>query len=193
MDIAILDGDCFSLMWLKFSIENDLKMNCGLATQSESEFISAIDIENLVDGAIIHFDHKCFNTLLAINQFILKKGSSKLIVMLEVKSKDILNLMRCLGVVWVVFRGERIDLVRKLTRDAMLLIANAYVTESENHCERDLLTQREIMVMHDLLNGLTISEMAKKRFLSIKTISAHKCNAMRKIGCNKINKFFKRC
>lgn len=162
MDIAILDGDCFSLVSSKFFIENDLKMNCSLATQSESEFISVMDSGSLTNGAIIYFDHKHYNSLLAINKFVLNKGGEKLIVILEEKSRGILNLMRCLGVVWVVFRKERRDVINKLSRDVISMTDDAWITEMKKYGRRELLTQKEIMVVYDLLNGLTVSEIGKK-------------------------------
>ena len=46
----------------------------------------------------------------------------------------------------------------------------------------DALTQRENDVLMCLFNGLTISQIARLRVRSIKTVSTHKCNAMRKLG-----------
>ncbi|CND85083.1 Adenine specific DNA methylase Mod [Yersinia nurmii] len=48
MGIAILDEDCFSLISMKFFIENYLKMNCDIATQNASEFLRAIDSRYII-------------------------------------------------------------------------------------------------------------------------------------------------
>jgi two-component system capsular synthesis response regulator RcsB len=44
------------------------------------------------------------------------------------------------------------------------------------------LTRSEIDVLKHLLNGMDLQHIAKMKALSIKTVSAHKCNAMRKLG-----------
>lgn len=44
------------------------------------------------------------------------------------------------------------------------------------------LTRRENEVLRYLLNGLTLGQIAALQHRSIKTVSTHKCNAMRKLG-----------
>jgi two-component system capsular synthesis response regulator RcsB len=44
------------------------------------------------------------------------------------------------------------------------------------------LTSSEKEVLRQLFNGISMGEIARLRSLSIKTISAHKCNAMRKLA-----------
>lgn len=44
------------------------------------------------------------------------------------------------------------------------------------------LTRSEMDVLKHLLNGMDLQHIAKMKTLSIKTVSAHKCNAMRKLG-----------
>lgn len=44
------------------------------------------------------------------------------------------------------------------------------------------LTYSEKEVLKQLFNGMSLGEIARMRDLSIKTISAHKCNAMRKLS-----------
>lgn len=44
------------------------------------------------------------------------------------------------------------------------------------------LTRRESEVLRYLFNGLTLGQIATLQHRSIKTVSTHKCNAMRKLG-----------
>ncbi|MFA1240611.1 LuxR C-terminal-related transcriptional regulator [Serratia odorifera] len=55
-------------------------------------------------------------------------------------------------------------------------------TDGHGPARLEALTQRENDVLMCLFNGLSISQIARLRQRSIKTISAHKCNAMRKLG-----------
>jgi len=52
------------------------------------------------------------------------------------------------------------------------------------------LTRSEIEVLKHLLNGMDLQQIAKMKQLSIKTISAHKCNAMRKLGVHTDSELF---
>lgn len=52
------------------------------------------------------------------------------------------------------------------------------------------LTRSEINVLKHLLNGMDLQKIAQLKQLSIKTVSAHKCNAMRKLGVNTDSELF---
>ncbi|MGG6175543.1 LuxR C-terminal-related transcriptional regulator [Pantoea allii] len=50
-----------------------------------------------------------------------------------------------------------------------------------HHCTPSKLTRSERDVLRHLFNGMDLQQIARMKQLSIKTISAHKCNAMRKL------------
>ncbi|OVU34707.1 hypothetical protein BME18_16295 [Klebsiella michiganensis] len=52
------------------------------------------------------------------------------------------------------------------------------------------LTRSEIDVLKHLFNGMDLQQIAGMKQLSIKTISAHKCNAMRKLGVQSDSELF---
>jgi len=52
------------------------------------------------------------------------------------------------------------------------------------------LTPTEIEIVLDLLQGMSPQRMSQKRFVSVKTISTHKHNALRKMGLKGLNEFF---
>jgi len=52
------------------------------------------------------------------------------------------------------------------------------------------LTRSEIDVLKLLLNGMDLQRIAKMKIISIKTVSAHKCNAMRKLGVQTDSELF---
>jgi len=52
------------------------------------------------------------------------------------------------------------------------------------------LTRSEMDVLKLLLTGMDLQQIAKMKALSIKTVSAHKCNAMRKLGVKSDSELF---
>lgn len=52
------------------------------------------------------------------------------------------------------------------------------------------LTRSEIEVLKHLFNGMDLQQIARMKQLSIKTISAHKCNAMRKLDVRTDSELF---
>ena len=52
------------------------------------------------------------------------------------------------------------------------------------------ITRSETEVLRHLYNGMDLREIAQAKQLSIKTISAHKCNAMRKLGVKTDSELF---
>ena len=45
------------------------------------------------------------------------------------------------------------------------------------------LSDREFQVMHALVNGESVSAIANRLHLSVKTVSTHKTHLLRKLGC----------
>ncbi|MGP2593584.1 LuxR C-terminal-related transcriptional regulator [Serratia marcescens] len=48
----------------------------------------------------------------------------------------------------------------------------------------------ETEITLDLLQGLSPSQVARKRFISVKTVSTHKLNSLKKMELRRINEFF---
>lgn len=48
------------------------------------------------------------------------------------------------------------------------------------------LSDREFQVMQALVSGESVSEIARRLHLSVKTISTHKSNVLRKLGCSSL-------
>ena len=56
--------------------------------------------------------------------------------------------------------------------------------------DEELFTKRESDIILDLFQGISPWNVAKKRFISIKTVSAHKLNALKKIRMRNLNEMF---
>jgi DNA-binding NarL/FixJ family response regulator len=52
------------------------------------------------------------------------------------------------------------------------------------------LTPMELSIIIDLLQGISPRHVARKFFVSIKTVSTHKLNALKKLGIKRLNMFF---
>jgi two-component system capsular synthesis response regulator RcsB len=59
-----------------------------------------------------------------------------------------------------------------------------------HQCVTAKLTRSEIDVLRHLFNGMDLQQIARMKQLSIKTISAHKCNAMRKLDVRTDSELF---
>ena len=55
----------------------------------------------------------------------------------------------------------------------------------------EVLTQAELNVLKHLVKGLSVSDIAVMMHRSTKTISAHKCNSMRKLGARNDSELFR--
>ncbi len=85
--------------------------------------------------------------------------------------------------------------LEQLRREMILALAGGNVCSSGNQqnvaltnvtpcVHLDILTVCERKILTHLLNGLSVTDIATLFHRSIKTISAHKCNSMRKLGVN---------
>jgi DNA-binding NarL/FixJ family response regulator len=90
-------------------------------------------------------------------------------------------------------KGTRADVVRQALRRLAVggrfigagvadLIAKEFQATPEVPDAR-ALSDREFQVMHALVSGESVSEIARRLHLSVKTISTHKSNVLRKLGC----------
>ncbi|MGP2827023.1 helix-turn-helix transcriptional regulator [Serratia ureilytica] len=52
------------------------------------------------------------------------------------------------------------------------------------------MTPAETEIILDLLQGISPWQIARKRFVSVKTVSTHKLNALRKMEIQGLNEFF---
>lgn len=74
-----------------------------------------------------------------------------------------------------IFRGLKVysPLIDRCLKESTVQVSNAQLST---------LTRRENEVLRYLFNGLTLGQIATLQHRSIKTVSTHKCNAMRKLG-----------
>jgi two-component system capsular synthesis response regulator RcsB len=115
-----------------------------------------------------------------------------LVVLTMSTDADILREAIALGVDALLSKRDRIDLmhvavIAALAREAYLgptirtLLADAKVAQ-KLELVREILSKREVEVFTLYASGLSITEIAKQTGRSVKTISAQKCTAMKKLA-----------
>lgn len=90
----------------------------------------------------------------------------------------------------VIARGESMSDTEDFFKKAFVqkrilspkICSNLARINQNNESVTSRLTRSEIDVLKHLFNGMDLQQIAGMKQLSIKTISAHKCNAMRKLG-----------
>ncbi|HZZ13477.1 MAG TPA: response regulator transcription factor [Paraburkholderia sp.] len=128
----------------------------------------------------------------AIRQFKTRYPGVALIVLtMETEAAALQNVI-ALGVNGLVSKRDRIDLIHvavvtALARECYLgpavraLIADATVAQRIDFV-RQMLSRRELEVFTQYASGLGVTEIATRLGRSVKTISAQKCTAMRKLA-----------
>ena len=109
--------------------------------------------------------------------------------------------MIALGVDGLISKRDRIDLIHvaivtALARECYLgpavraLIADATVAQRLDFV-RELLSRRELEVLTQYASGIGVTEIAARLGRSVKTISAQKCTAMRKLALHSDAELFR--
>jgi two-component system capsular synthesis response regulator RcsB len=132
-----------------------------------------------------------------------RKRHPKVAVVVLTMETDVHALERLLslGVQSVMSKCDRIDLIHvavvsALARERYIgpavraLIAEATVAR-RLECVRELLSARELEVLKQYASGMGVTDIAERVGRSVKTVSAQKCNAMRKLGLRSDSELFK--
>jgi two-component system, NarL family, captular synthesis response regulator RcsB len=115
-----------------------------------------------------------------------------LVVLTMETEAEALQKVIALGVGAIVSKRDRIDLIHvaiitALARECYLgpairaLLADATIARRLDYI-RQMLTRRELEVLTQYASGLGVTEIALRLGRSVKTISAQKCTAMRKLS-----------
>ncbi|MEZ0602886.1 response regulator [Paraburkholderia sp. IW21] len=137
----------------------------------------------------------------AVRQFKVRYPNVALVVLtMETEAAELRKVI-ALGVDGLVSKRDRIDLIHvaivtALARECYLgpavrsLIADATVAQRLDFV-RQMLSRRELEVFTQYASGLGVTEIAARLGRSVKTISAQKCTAMRKLALNSDAELFR--
>lgn len=137
----------------------------------------------------------------AVRQFKERYPSVVLVVLTMETEAAALQEVISLGVNGLVSKRDRIDLIHvavvtALARECYLgpavrsLIADATVAQRLDFV-RQMLSRRELEVFTQYASGLGVTEIATRLGRSVKTISAQKCTAMRKLALHSDAELFR--
>lgn len=137
----------------------------------------------------------------AVRQFKVRYPDVALVVLTMETEAAALKKVIALGVDGLISKRDRIDLIQvaivtALARECYLgpavrsLISDATVAQRLDFV-RKMLSRRELEVFTQYASGLAVTEIAARFGRSVKTISAQKCTAMRKLGLHSDAEMFR--
>ncbi|HZZ02670.1 response regulator transcription factor [Paraburkholderia sp.] len=143
----------------------------------------------------------CGDGLEAVRQFKARYPDVALVVLTMETEAAALRKVIALGVDGLISKRDRIDLIHvavvtALARECYLgpavrsLIADATVAQRLDFV-RQMLSRRELEVFTQYASGLGVTEIATRFGRSVKTISAQKCTAMRKLALHSDAELFR--
>lgn len=108
-----------------------------------------------------------------------------LIVLTMVTSPSVASSLLRLGVRSVLVKTGGLEALGRSIDQAIMENISSIGDNDEKYVKRDILerlTRKEIEVLRELFNGYSVGHIARAQQRSVKTISAQKMSAMRKLG-----------
>lgn len=140
-----------------------------------------------------------------IQKFITLRSPPRIIVLVDNAHVPTLKLLRAMGIVFIVSLRDSLSNIDKLLQDSSIVrymsadlhavikaiqLAPVWAAEWDAFDGVQYLTPTETEIILDLLQGISPWQIARKRFVSVKTVSTHKLNALRKMELQGLNEFF---
>jgi two-component system, NarL family, captular synthesis response regulator RcsB len=136
-----------------------------------------------------------------VRRFLDEHPEIVVVVLTMETAADILQKLVSLGVGAVISKGDRIDLIHvaiitALARECYVgpairsVLADATLTRRIDYV-RKVLSRRELEVLTHYASGRGVTEIATRLGRSVKTISAQKCTAMRKLSLHSDAELFR--
>lgn len=202
--VAVLDSCEFAQTGFHSIICNNESLICSLMTNNSSTLLAAFYVGIQMDDVFISVQPGDVGPLWAIHALIRSSVPPRVIVTVESAHVPMLQLLRALGVRFILSRRDTVDRICKVLLDPMLshYISPALQSAVDRiHPEPsraakkstfvggvELFTLRETDIVLDLLQGISPCQVAKKRCLSVKTVSMYKINAIKKMGVKGLNR-----
>lgn len=185
--------------------KNHETLMCLLATNDISRLISIYYTELQINDVVVNLQPGRVDTLRVIATLISSHSIVRVIVMVDDTHMPTLRLLRAIGVSFIISKREPLNNIVSVLNNPMLTYYMSpglqYVIEKSlpssqwakslgTFNEAEPFTPTETDIILDLCHGISPWNVAKKRFISIKTVSRHKINALQKIGIKNLNEIF---
>lgn len=157
------------------------------------------------DDVFIHVRTNVSAELRLIQKFITLRSLPRIIVLVDNAHVPALKLLRAMGMVFIVSLRDSLSNIGKLLQDSSIVRymspdlhavikatqpAPFWAAEWDVFDGVQYLTPTETEIILYLLQGASPWQIARKRFVSVKTVSTHKLNALRKMELQGLNEFF---
>lgn len=200
-NVALMDSHPLTLYGLSTLIKSiDQMCNISIQELSLNRMLDALmyqDVDILITDLLSTAENlqEGINTLLIINS---RFPNMNIVVYTSCHdSHELRNLLNHYNIS-IIARAESLvntkDFLKQAFENKRVLSPKicsdlARINESDTK-GTSILTRSEMDVLKNLFNGMDLQQIAQMKKLSIKTISAHKCNAMRKLGVRTDSELF---
>lgn len=166
---------------------------------------SNLDSKVEFDDVFIHVRTNASAELRLIQKFITLRSPPRIIVLVANAHAPTLKFLRAMGVVFIASLRDSLSNIGKLLQDSSIVRymspdlhavikaiqpAPVWAAEWDAFDGVQYLTPTETEIILDLLQGISPWQIARKRFVSVKTVSTHKLNALKKMELQGLNEFF---
>ena len=193
--IAISSRCNFSLYGMSSIVHEIESLTCVCTTNDSLELSLAFNSDIDVEDMFLHVRSGMSGELLVVQKLITSRLLTRVLVFVNKPHVPTLKLLRAMGVNFIVSLRDSLENIGKLLHDSS--IANymspdlqaviktiqpkpAWATAWGAYDGVKYLTPTEMEIIIDLLQGISPWQVARKRFISVKTISTHKINALKK-------------
>ncbi|EIO8806977.1 response regulator transcription factor [Salmonella enterica] len=203
--IAISCRCNFSLHGMSCIAHDRKSLSCLLKTNDFLTLHSTFNSDFEFDDVFVHVQSGVSGELRLIQKFITSHSPPRVFVLVDNAHAPTLKLLRAMGMIFIVSLRDSLSNIGRLLQgysiasymspDLHAVIkaiqpAPVWAKEWGAFDGVQYFTPTETEIILDLLHGISPWQVARKRFVSVKTVSTHKLNALRKMELQRLNEFF---
>lgn len=189
-----------------FSIVHERKsLVYSLATNDRLPFLTELIGRMDVDDVFVHVQIGAIGILRVIQKILRSRLPVRVIVMVDNAHLPTLKLLRAMNVKTIFSKHDSLENICKILHGPVfnnyistelyavietIQPASAWAKERTAFDGVQYLTPAETEIILDLLQGISPWQVARKRFISVKTVSSHKLAALKKMEIRGLNEFF---
>lgn len=176
---TIRQGACFIVYFNDFCTE----MGLNYLLKSEHTGVGTYNTQHSIQ-------QHTMPTYDLINYFSsLKKGclDNRIIILTENKDVEVLNFLSSFNMFYLLSKKETPQFIHRVVTQPVEINKNVspdIIDKIEDSAANKPLSRREWFVLQSLSRKLTPAAISKMAGINVKTVSAHKMRAMRKLGLN---------
>lgn len=197
--ILMLDRNNFSFAAIDFIADKLLGERVKVFRTPDELFYSLFSLEGFVKVAIVSFDVNYLNFIGAISKLIADFPKLRVIVVVFNVTLPVVSLLRGAGVKIILsYYDSHSSFVNALKYKqnneyiSPVVTSQMKIQSDKYYLSYIPLTSTELRILDNILDEVSICNIAKNRGINSKTISAHKLRALQKIAIKNISELFNR-